>query len=528
MMVYLSVLKRWLIAVLLGLGVAASWPHDVAAQSAVITPREFNQIPGFFPVDEIELHLMMAGDLNQRLRDNRRILDELENQNSPQAQRIQGEIERLETRLKNGPDQAILIREMVSQVSQMMDLPLGRELKFEVLDQQKMKQFIDAKLEEDLPPDYLIRYELLLKSVGALPWRSDLRRLLVRLLSEQAAGLFDPITKKIYASANFSLDRPISRIILAHEICHAIQDYHFDLRKMMKASQHDDDRSVATLALIEGEATQLMMEYAVQHLRIRSPLDFLEILTQDQSAFRSTPFYLRQSLVYPYIKGQELILAIDLHPSKTRDEAFENPPESSEQLEAPQKYFGPEFDRPSLIRPLTLESDRLTTVAQNTMGHFGIRTTMEVWRTPGAAIIANGWDADLVQVWSILPDKEDSISTESLITSQPHSHSVTWTSLWDTENDAMEFVEGVEQLFVRGPYRHLFPEGVAQAGVNTLVDGEGRPAHRRVSGASSTLSIFRKNKRVIVVLAQGRTRELFENLTEESLLLHLESQDLTP
>ena len=46
--------------------------------------------------------------------------------------------------------------------------------------------------------------------------------------------------------------------MIAHELTHALADQHYDLDAMQEAVKKDDDRSLATRALIEGEATLAM------------------------------------------------------------------------------------------------------------------------------------------------------------------------------------------------------------------------------------------------------------------------------
>ena len=60
-------------------------------------------------------------------------------------------------------------------------------------------------------------------------------------------------------------------ITLAHEIVHALQDQHFDLQQVHKDIQGDWDRDDAYTSLIEGDATALMVAYAVRYRKTLTP-----------------------------------------------------------------------------------------------------------------------------------------------------------------------------------------------------------------------------------------------------------------
>ena len=54
-------------------------------------------------------------------------------------------------------------------------------------------------------------------------------------------------------------DKDENKTVIAHELTHALADQHYDLDALHKDAKHDDDRSLAVSALIEGEATLAMM-----------------------------------------------------------------------------------------------------------------------------------------------------------------------------------------------------------------------------------------------------------------------------
>ena len=80
--------------------------------------------------------------------------------------------------------------------------------------------------------------------------RQDYEKLLFDLLSEQVAGFYDPYRKTLYIADWLPVD--MQRPALAHEIQHALQDQHFDLKKLARPLKSEGDRQLAQAAVVEG------------------------------------------------------------------------------------------------------------------------------------------------------------------------------------------------------------------------------------------------------------------------------------
>ncbi len=102
------------------------------------------------------------------------------------------------------------------------------------------------------------------KRLGLLPADTDYEKLMVDLLMEQVAGFYDPSTAKLYMADWLPL--MMQRPALAHEITHALQDQHFDLKRFTKPIRDDGDRQIAGSALVEGDGTMAMLEYQAQSM----------------------------------------------------------------------------------------------------------------------------------------------------------------------------------------------------------------------------------------------------------------------
>ena len=99
---------------------------------------------------------------------------------------------------------------------------------------------------------------------GLIDQDCDVKKVLLRLLTEQIGGFYNPETKNLYLIEEHKQKSWWERLtgarrddseemtIIAHEMTHAIQDQYFDLLRLHKLVKGNDDRSTALDALVEG------------------------------------------------------------------------------------------------------------------------------------------------------------------------------------------------------------------------------------------------------------------------------------
>ena len=102
-----------------------------------------------------------------------------------------------------------------------------------------------------------------------LPASADLRALRTRILEQNIVGFYDerPGKKKLYAVSEDKKLTPANQLILSHELRHALQDQYADLHGMLPESVGDfDDRRMAFLSVLEGDATLVMERFMVRRM----------------------------------------------------------------------------------------------------------------------------------------------------------------------------------------------------------------------------------------------------------------------
>src|SRR4030095_462220 len=105
--------------------------------------------------------------------------------------------------------------------------------------------------------------ELVLKKLGLVPADFQYAPFIVKLLTEQVAGYYDPRVQRFYLADWIELEG--QKPVMAHELTHALQDQHFNLRRFEDWPKGDSDAELAVHALIEGDATLAMTLYMAKN-----------------------------------------------------------------------------------------------------------------------------------------------------------------------------------------------------------------------------------------------------------------------
>ena len=294
----------------------------------------------------------------------------------------------------------------------------------------QVRDYVIHKFDADLTPAELVGVQAAYRLFGLLPDSIDLRKTMVDLMTEQVAGYYDPDSNALFVPTD--IDPAQARIVVSHELVHALQHQYVNLDSLVQQPAHNDRRSAAE-AVLEGQATLAQILVLMPEQRVESLPNFWTLrnaLGEQQaqmSIFAHAPLWLRESLIFPYLAGAEFIRTFDrLHPGKQPFGTLM--PTSTEQILHPDRYEA--GDRP---RPVTFVTPAADTVRyENDLGEFETRLLLEQFLgdEAGATALATGWDGDRYQVLGA--------GDEALV----------WYSFWDTAAIADRFAKGLDG---RGP-----------------------------------------------------------------------------
>ncbi len=266
-----------------------------------------------------------------------------------------------------------------------------------------------------------------LSFLGLLPDGYDIEKGMLTVMGEQVGAFFDPKTKHLVTFSDKAMSTGLDRMVMAHELTHALDDQHFTIPIAELERKDNDDRVRAWQALIEGNATMLMGQVYLQHAaRVGVAASLKDIgamfFKQDTKQFNEAPPFLQQSLIFPYMQGQQFVLELMMRGDgslRVVDDAYRRPPASTEQVLHPEKYFAKEEPKEIQLPDLAKEKG-WKLLSNNVVGEMG----MQILVGPKAAA---GWNGDRYAVWEIAPEKLGMI----------------WVTYWGNADDAKEFEEGV-------------------------------------------------------------------------------------
>ena len=189
----------------------------------------------------------------------------------------------------------------------------------------------------------------MLKLLGLLEPRIDLRDVSATVFGQGVAGYYDPRTKRLRIVRGAQTTNPfLEEITLAHELTHALEDQRFGLD--LEDSSGSDDAALARLALVEGSATAVMLTYGERHFSAEQTLGGLfASLGQDTG---DLPPFVEAQLLFPYLTGQRFVERLyatgdDSWSVVNTAERF-RPPASTEQVLHPEKYLA--VEQPDRVR----------------------------------------------------------------------------------------------------------------------------------------------------------------------------------
>src|SRR5438105_4066124 len=232
--------------------------------------------------------------------------------------------------------------EVLKETSEIRQLSILRPVQSSTQSRAEIERTLIKNLDEDMTAAQAHASELALRKLGLAPAEFQYRALLIRLLTEQVAGYYDPKTQQFHLADWIDLDG--RKPIMAHELTHALQDQHFDLRRFEHWPKGDSDAELAAHALIEGDATLVMVLYVSSNpMRALTFLKSLGATGVSTKELDQAPRVLRESLLFPYQEGLNWTRALYKQGGwQEVSQAFTTLPQSTEQVMHPEKYFAHE------------------------------------------------------------------------------------------------------------------------------------------------------------------------------------------
>lgn len=237
--------------------------------------------------------------------------------------------------------------------------------------------------------------------------------------------------KLYFILENFSqLDGRELRKALAHEVVHFLQEEHF---RTPERATFDGEK--AWSALVEGDADFTRTKYLERIAPELAPeIKPLPPLSTPTSSAPQMPPAVAQLFRFPYDFGEAFVAALYRRGGWQQvNQAYSHPPETTEQILHPEKYFLDEGAEQ--IRPLPLDITGWRRGRADQLGEYFIRVLLETQLPPERAEeAAQGWGGDRLTYYQT-----------------PESYLFTWQLRWDSRDEAVQFHKAwAEFLYQRG------------------------------------------------------------------------------
>jgi hypothetical protein len=296
--------------------------------------------------------------------------------------------------------------EVLAQMSEITGLALRSPLKKSLRSREEIRAHVIQEMNED--KDTAERYAgaRSAEAFGLLPKGFDLDSFMVDLLTEQIAGLYDPKAHEFYVADWIPIDD--QRMVMAHELTHALEDQHFQIEAWAKAARPNDDAELAREAVLEGNAMAAMVEFLLQgsgrSLQDLPDIDPAMLIGDmaDTPLLKKAPPFLKDALIFPYLDGLTFSAAV-LKPTGWEgiSALFATPPVSTQQIMHPALYTSSKapatVSLPSMEKTLGADWAKLE---ENVMGEFGWKEVLKQFLDePRAKVLSAAWDGDRYAVY---------------------------------------------------------------------------------------------------------------------------------
>lgn len=330
------------------------------------------------------------------------------------------------------------IAELSRAAESVRQLRLKRPVTIEVENGDAVVHSLRAQIDES----DIERARLVYGALGLLDAEDDLQAIFAGVLGEQVIGYYDPETGRLVVrddvmqglTGAFGADpTQEARLVLVHELVHALQDQRLGLAESYE-KERTADADNAFRAIVEGDATLAMLAHALRQQGIplsaatkgiqqMASLVDLDALVRGEK-LDEAPAILRITLVAPYLRGLQFVAAVQGRGGwPAVNNLHRYPPTTTEQILHPEKFFarerGEEIEIPDNENLL---ASGFVRAEEDTLGELELSVYLGQGKPSETdEEAAKGWAGDRLVVYS----------------RQGQSAAVWWTT-WDSELDAQE------------------------------------------------------------------------------------------
>ncbi|MAE29694.1 MAG: hypothetical protein CMJ87_12060 [Planctomycetes bacterium] len=288
--------------------------------------------------------------------------------------------------------------------------------------------------------------------LGLIPADMDLMEVTLKLMEGQVGGFYDPGQDTFYLMENYT--GGVAKIIIAHELTHALDDQWFDIDGTLESLGGNSDAELAYQAVVEGSGVSAMNRWTMEHIAELNLADIAAAQAGSQEAMANAPPVIWKPLMAVYLRGESFlrrtssVMNMTMATAEAADVArvFAAVPRSSEQILHPEKYW----DAEQLDEPLTVRVDvgelpaGWRVVTEDTLGELSLALVVEPFAKRRGLQLNN--PMAIMGVRYTGPATEGWGGDRLVLLAKDGARVLFLASEWDRPQDAAEFYEALSGL----------------------------------------------------------------------------------
>ncbi len=290
---------------------------------------------------------------------------------------------------------------VVKEMSQITGWSIKTPLKKSIRSRADIRAYILKQMDDEKDAKERYASARSAEAFGLIPKDFNLDSFLVDLLTEQIAGLYDPKAHEFYIADWIPADE--QRMVMAHELTHALQDQKFDIEPWVHAARPNDDAEMAREAVLEGSAMAGMLEYELKGKGLKltdlpefDPSVFVGDLAETPVLKKAPPF-IKDSLMFPYFSGLTFSMGVLKSGGwPAFSSVFARPPANTQQILHPELYFANRAPAPLKVDlPAVVPGENWVQLEENSLGELGWKEVLQQFiGEPRAKAMSTEWDGD--------------------------------------------------------------------------------------------------------------------------------------
>jgi len=383
-----------------------------------------------------------------------------------------------------------LVRQELPRVEDISGMKARTSIRARMASRDEARAHVRAAIDEQLPPSRLIPMEAAWRALGLLTANASLAAEIEKLYGNQAGGYYDPATATLVLLRDIPV--MVQATVIRHELVHALQDQHWNLKKWLGDATEDEDRGAAIQAVLEGHANDVMNRVSMGGLNLDALLESnpeiaellgsssspgSELLGSDelsalgldgsfaaQMVPRGTPPALAAQMLFPYLIGSTFISSYrENHPEDPScTKLYKRPPQTTAEVIDP-RLWEQGGARATLSKPGTFLPG-YSLVYHSSLGRLLTRVVLTGVGDPAAGDVSaglwdgkyrdrnvalgGGWRGDRVAVYSRGSSKSGM--------NVPDPEIVIWCSEWSGPEEAGQIARVLRR---RLPWAHILRRG---------------------------------------------------------------------